>query len=350
MKDAKVVRRVCVQSRACVSSSRVSLAALFLFVVVLAACLFAPVGGAQEGVGWTGTRHGASGKDLNAVYFTDSKRGWMAGDGGLVFRTEDGGRNWTQQPVGTNEQINDLYFRDKEDGYLIAGSAILITADSGHTWREARRFRPSDFTGGAPELYSVRFASRKKGWIVGSVSRRDVVTDSLVLFTDDAGATWRPQLVPSRDELIHLDFADEKRGWIVGAKGTILATTDGGANWSRQRTGTNATLYHVDFANDERGWAVGERGTILRTVNGGETWTAVSVPGVQRTTLLSVRFSGDDEGWIVGRGGVILRTDDGGRTWLRQESGTKQNLYALFVNKKQNWAVGGDGMVLRYER
>jgi photosystem II stability/assembly factor-like uncharacterized protein len=347
MNEAKVVRRHGLQRRSGALLFPASLAALCLSV---AACLFVPVGVAQEGVGWTSTRHGVAGKDLNTVYFTDSKRGWMAGDGGLVFRTEDGGRTWLRQAVGTNEQINDLYFRDKEDGYLIAGSAILITADGGRTWREARRFRPADFGGGVPELYSVRFASKKKGWIVGSVSRREVVTDSLVLFTDDAGATWRPQLVPSRDELIHLDFADEKRGWIVGDKGTILATADGGANWSRQRTGTNATLYHVDFAGDERGWAVGERGTILRTVNGGETWTSVSVSGVQGTTLLSVRFAGDKDGWIVGRGGVILRTEDGGRTWLRQESGTRQNLYALFVNKKQNWVVGGDGMVLRYER
>ena len=346
MKDVKVVRRLDrVRRRACAPS----LAAFCLFVV-LVACLSVPVGGAQEGRGWTGTQHGIAGKDLNAVYFTDSKRGWMAGDGGLVFRTEDGGRSWVRQAVGTNEPINDLYFRDKEDGYLIAGSAILITADGGRTWHEARRFRPTDFGGGAPELYSVRFPSKKKGWIVGSVSRRDVVTDSVVLFTDDAGATWRPKLVPSRDELIHLDFADEKRGWIVGDKGTILATTDGGVSWSRQRSGTNATLYHVDFESDERGWAVGERGTILRTVNGGETWTMVNVAGVGRTTLLSVRFAGEEEGWIVGRGGTILRTDDGGRTWLRQESGTKQNLYALFVNKKQNWAVGGDGMVLRYEQ
>jgi photosystem II stability/assembly factor-like uncharacterized protein len=347
MNDEKVVRRRCCVRRGARAPLFPALG-LLLFAVV--ACWFVPAGGAQDGIGWTGTRHGTAGKDLNAVYFTDSKRGWMAGDGGLVFRTEDGGRSWVQQSVGTNEQINDLYFRDKEDGYLIAGSAILITADGGRTWREARRFRPADFGGSVPELYSVRFASKKKGWIVGSVSRRDVVTDSLVLFTDDAGQTWRPQLVPSRDELIHLDFADEKRGWIVGDKGTILATKDGGANWSRQRTGTNATLYHVDFANDEHGWAVGERGTILRTVNGGETWTLANVAGLQRTTLLSVRFAGEEQGWIVGRGGVILRTDDGGRTWLRQESGTKQNLYALFVNKKQNWAVGGDGMVLQYER
>ncbi|HEV2881158.1 MAG TPA: YCF48-related protein [Pyrinomonadaceae bacterium] len=321
-----------------------------LFVVALA---FVPVGAQQQqqrGEGWTGTRHGAAGKDLNAVYFTDGKRGWMAGDGGLIYRTEDGGRTWLRQAVGTNDQINDLYFHNKEDGYLVAGNAIYFTEDGGRAWREARRFSPADF-GGMPELYSVRFAGKKKGWIVGSISRRDVVTDSLVLHTDDAGATWRAQLVPSRDELIHLDFADDRRGWIAGDKGTILSTTDGGLNWSRQRTGTNATLYHVHFVDDDHGWAVGERATILRTVNGGETWTAVTVPGLQpRTTFLSVQFAGKEHGWIVGRGGRILRSEDGGRTWVQQESGTKQNLYALFVGKKENWAVGGDGMVLQYER
>ncbi|HLL72796.1 MAG TPA: YCF48-related protein [Pyrinomonadaceae bacterium] len=341
----KVVRGFCVRG------ARAALFPASCALVVVVVFAFARAGAQGDGTGWKGTRHGAAGKDLNTVYFTDGKRGWIAGDGGLVYRTEDGGRTWVQQAVGTREPINDLYFRDKEDGYLIAGSGILITADSGRTWREARRFRPSDFGGSVPELYSVRFPSKKKGWIVGSVSRRDVVTDSLLLYTDDAGATWRPQSAPSRDELIHLDFAGEKRGWIVGAKGTILATTDGGATWSRQRAGTNATLYHVDFADDERGWAVGERGTILRTVNGGETWTPVVVPrDLARTTFLSVRFVGDEQGWIVGRGGVILRSDDGGRTWTRQESGTKQNLYALFASKKQNWAVGGDGMVLQYER
>lgn len=333
-----------------------SLVALCLLVVAQAS--FAPLSssaGAQEvkrpGEGWEATRQGAAGKDLNTVYFTDARRGWMGGDDGLVYRTDDGGRTWVRQAVGTSESVNDIYFQNKEDGYMVAGSAVHFTTDSGRTWREARRFTPADFGGGVPELYSVRFASRKKGWIVGSISRRDVVTDSLLLYTDDAGATWRTQLVPSRDELIHLDFADEKRGWIAGDKGTILKTTDGGLNWSRQRTGTNATLYHVNFVDDERGWAVGERATVLRTVDGGETWTPTNVPGLQpRTTFLSVQFAGKEQGWIVGRGGRILRSDDGGRTWLQQESGTKQNLYALFVGKKQNWAVGGDGMVLQYVR
>jgi photosystem II stability/assembly factor-like uncharacterized protein len=52
----------------------------------------------------------------------------------------------------------------------------------------------------------------------------------------------------------------------------------------------------------------------------------------------------------VGRGGVILRSSNRGQTWIEQESGTKQNLYALYIDKKNGWAVGSNGLVLKYER
>jgi hypothetical protein len=86
----------------------------------------------------------------------------------------------------------------------------------------------------------------------------------------------------------------------------------------------------------------------LRTDDGGQTWARVESPA--HSTLLSVQFVSEDEGWIAGRGGVILRSGNGGRTWVEQESTTKQNLYALFINKKNGWAVGSDGLMLRYER
>ncbi|HWS52540.1 MAG TPA: YCF48-related protein, partial [Pyrinomonadaceae bacterium] len=303
---------------------------------------------AQEGAGWVAARHGLAGKDLNAVYFSDSKRGWVGGDEGLLLRTQDGGRSWVRQRLGTREGVSDLYFRDKEDGYLLAGNQIFLTEDGGQTWRLAARFLPPTFAGATPDLYSVRFTSKKRGWVVGSLSRGDSVVDSLVLQTTDGGASWNRQRVPVRDELIHLDFDGDKRGWIVGTQGRVLHTRDGGETWTLQRSGTAATLYHVDFRGDDRGWAVGERGTILRTVDGGETWAAAKSPA--RTTLLSVKFVSDDEGWAVGRGGVILRTEDGGQTWMQQESKTRQHLYALFFDKKTGWAVGGDGLVFRYDR
>jgi photosystem II stability/assembly factor-like uncharacterized protein len=303
---------------------------------------------AQEGGGWVSGRQGPAGKDLNAVYFSDSKRGWVGGDDGLLLRTEDGGRKWERQQVGTREGVSDLYFRDKTDGYLLAGNQILVTEDGGASWRMAARFLPATFEGAEPDLYSVRFTSKRRGWVVGSLSRGERVIDSLILQTTDGGASWNRQRVPVSDELIHLDFDGDKRGWIVGTAGRILHTRDGGESWTLQDSGTTATLYHVEFRGDDRGWAVGERGTILRTVDGGETWAAARAP--VRTTLLSVKFANDDEGWAVGRGGIILRSGDGGQTWLQQESRTRQNLYALFFDKKTGWAVGGDGMIFRYER
>lgn len=314
--------------------------------IALLIVAMASVAPAQEG--WVAARRGAAGKDLNTVYFADSKRGWIAGDDGFVSYTSDGGRTWSQQTLDSRDGVNDIYFRNKEDGYLLAGNRIFKTEDSGHTWREARRFLPKDFDGAMPELYSVRFSSKKRGWIIGSVSRRDQVVDSLLIYTDDAGASWQRKTVPTREELIHLDFTNDERGWIVGASGTILYTEDAGETWIVQRAGTSATLYHIDFRNSRVGWAVGERGTVLRTMDGGSIWKKVAVP--VRNTLLSVQFVDDERGWIVGRGGIILRSDDGGETWLQQESKVKQNLYALFIENKSGWAVGGDGMVLKYER
>lgn len=333
---------------ALICSSRARAACVWLAAAMCVASLAATV--AAQG-GWLGVRRGVAGKDLNAVYFTSDKRGWIAGDGGQVLRTDDGGKTWAQQQSGVEESINDIYFRDNSDGYLLAGNRILSTEDGGATWRAAHTFAPAEFGGASPDLYSVRFATKKRGWIVGSVSRGSDVVDSLLLYTDDGGASWQRRPAPVRVELLHLDFVGERRGWIVGDRGTILRTEDGGTTWTRQDSATTATLYHVEFVDDDDGWAVGERSTILRTNDGGRTWVRVA-PTVAGTdaTLLSVAFVNRDDGWIVGRRGLVLRSSDGGRTWLKQESRTTQHLFALFFKGKNGWSVGGDGMVLQYER
>jgi photosystem II stability/assembly factor-like uncharacterized protein len=317
-----------------------------LIVLCLALCAITYASYAQSG--WTSTHVPSGGSDLNAVSFIDSKHGWVAGDSGFLAYTEDGGSSWTERRIRINRAINDIHFVSKDHGFVLTGGSIFETSDGGHAWTEAHKFAPGEFGGASPELYSLRFNGKKRGWVVGSASRGDVVTDSILAITRDSGATWQVLHAPSQQELIHIDVVDDRRAWIVGAGGAILHTEDEGETWTRQTSGTTVTLFHTDFRNAKIGWAVGERGTILRTADGGNTWTKVESPA--RSTLLSVQFVNDDEGWIVGRGGIILRSTNGGQTWVEQDSGTKQNLYALFIDKKNGWVVGSSGLILKYLR
>ena len=298
--------------------------------------------------GWRSRKIEKAG-DLVAVDFINSKRGFIAGDDGFLAVTNDGGVSWTKQDIGTQENINEIYFRNEKNGYLVAGRKLFITADSGNSWRETVIFSAGEFREGVPEFLSIRFADKNRGHAIGSVlNKKDEVIDSLVMRTDDGGQTWHRIKVPSKRELFHLDFSGKSDGWIVGDHGIILATRDGGISWKPQNWGTVRALYNVDFQYDNIGYAVGGGGTILRTENGGETWVTSSSNVM--STLLRVDFADSKNGWIVGRDGTVLRSSDKGKTWLQQASNTKAHIYGLYMMKKTGWAVGQNGILFEYDR
>lgn len=286
--------------------------------------------------------------DLVAVYFTSAGKGWVAGDNGYLASTNDGGRTWSKYDLNTTDDINEIYFRNEDNGYLVAGRTMFITRDAGRTWEPTTLYKRGDFKNGTPEFLSIRFADRKRGLVVGSILNRDVVVDSLVMRTEDGGETWRRIIVPSKKELFHLDFNGSSHAWIVGDEGMILASTDGGLNWYVQPSGTKMPLYNVDFRDDKEGYAVGKAGTILRSDNGGKTWKRVNTG--YKETFLRVDFADDKNGWIVGYDGSILRSSDKGLSWVKQESNTKANLYGLYMVKKFGWAVGAKGSIVEYQR
>jgi photosystem II stability/assembly factor-like uncharacterized protein len=302
----------------------------------------------QAQTGWVLQRADVEG-DLVAVFFTSSDKGWIAGDNGFLASTTDGGKTWTKYPLNATEDINEIYFRNDDNGYLVAGRKMFITRDAGRTWQETRIYRTGDFAAGTPEFLSIRFSDKNHGYVIGSVLRRnEVVVDSLLMRTEDGGETWQRITVPTKKELFHLDFNGNSHGWIVGDGGVIMASTDEGRTWVKQMSATALPLYNVDFRDNNEGFVVGKSGTILRTENGGATWERVTTNFTD--TFMRVDFADDKNGWVVGYGGDILRSGDKGKTWVRQESGTRERLYGLFMDKKYGWAVGAKGVVLKYKK
>jgi photosystem II stability/assembly factor-like uncharacterized protein len=69
--------------------------------------------------------------------------------------------------------------------------------------------------------------------------------------------------------------------------------------------------------------AVGQRGHVVVSNDNGATWKQSPVP--VSSDLTAVFFVDDRQGWAVGHDGVILHTADGGDTWQLQLDGRKAN-------------------------
>lgn len=316
---------------------------IFIFTALISVSIFAQ--------NWTTSKTGSKG-DLISVYFTSANTGWVAGDDGYLANTNDGGKTWSQKRIETQDSINEIYFRNEDNGYLVAGRKMFKTTDAGRSWKEFRPLNNYNNLNGTPDFLSVRFIGKKEGFIIGSLFKviggEERITDSLVLKTTDGGETWSRLIIPYKKEIIHLDFVNDDYGWMVGDGGLILATTNAGQNWEVQKSGTTEPLYNVDFRDKNEGYAVGKKGTILRTENGGKIWEKVVTNFPE--TFMRVDFADDKNGWIVGYKGTILRSSDRGKTWVKQESRTTVNLFGLYITKKYGFAVGKDGTVVSIQK
>ncbi|NNJ13675.1 DUF1906 domain-containing protein [Chloroflexales bacterium ZM16-3] len=176
-----------------------------------------------------------------------------------------------------------------------------------------------------PTITDMGMLSATEGW---------VVADQQLIWTSDAGASWKT-ITPPTSTISAVHFYDPSHGWVAGAGsasdgagGMIYRTTDGGQQWE----GIAPTVADVDgtplpvsasslfFLNPQTGWAVFKRPTsanfsesiLLKTSDGGKTWRQ---KGLLSGTAVS--FSSTQDGWAIGgsMGNQFLVTHDGGAQW-----------------------------------
>jgi photosystem II stability/assembly factor-like uncharacterized protein len=287
---------------------------------------------------------------LHAVYFLDQNRGWVAGSGGTLLETIDGGQTWRKLLPPTKDNLRDVYFADEKTGWLVAErdvlklktndeprTYLLKTEDGGFSWRRVY-LNGSDLNA---RLVRAVFADAERGWVFGETG--------VVFATRDGGTHWIRQPSPTKHLLLGGVFVDYAHGWLVGAGATILQTSDGGATWQNGnvRDAEGARFTAASFVGNRFGWAVATAGRIFATTDGGRTWFE------QRSNvsddLSDVKFIDASEGWAVGSQGTLLHTRDGGAHWLVESSGTSHALDRLFIiDRNHVWAVGFGGTILNY--
>ena len=191
---------------------------------------------------------------LRHIWVLDEKTLWIVGGKGAIIKTEDGGSKWTLQGAGV--ATSDLKGIDGLDRNRLVAvgdkSTFLYTTDGGQTWEKAKHDLVGD-----KGINGVFMIDDSHAWAVGATG--------VLLFSSDAGKTWKNQRSPATVALDGVRFKDAKTGWIVGDKGNIFETTDGGTNWTRiDSTLTNQYLKSIDLTADGKVFAAGYNSHIVR--------------------------------------------------------------------------------------
>lgn len=296
--------------------------------------------------GWEEVRIGTDAV-FSGLHFVDPSVGWIVGgspfvDGGIVGRTEDGGRTWRYVTGvtrgGRTSGLGAVHGFDRMRACAV-GDGVFLTFDGGASWQRAT-------APGARFLSALDFRDGTEGWAAGATG---------VIHTADAGLTWT--VVDGKDSPARrangrvLHFTDGRSGWLAGKDGVLLRTRDGGATWARVPIPAPANTEHPPdlwggtWPDASHGWIVGEYGTVLRTTDGGDTWTLVDA-GTRDAFLTGIAFAGAD-GWIVGflpnnaARSVVTRTRDGGATWALERTLDGEELRAIqALDADTAWAVG----------
>jgi photosystem II stability/assembly factor-like uncharacterized protein len=206
------------------------------------------------------------GAGIAAMDFVDANIGWAGGNPGnaKLYKTVDGGANWTLQLTAGFSSVNDVEFLDASVGWSAQGGAVFYTTNGGATLTNAS---------GESDVVEISFPNANDGW---AVSTTGTGAQPRVFVSHDGGASFTTQLVeadiPGANALAAIHFINGLEGWAVGNNGTVLHTSDAGLNWDDRSIVTTADWQDVIFVDALHGWVVGET-TIMSTADGGLNWT-----------------------------------------------------------------------------
>jgi photosystem II stability/assembly factor-like uncharacterized protein len=261
---------------------------------------------------------------IHDLVFVSATVGYAAAEGGQVWKTTNGGKNWTM--VLNLGYPYYFYGVAALSGKIIAVTGFLDTStsqpgilrwsqDGGTTWS-------SDITITTDNswLQRIRFANAKDGLIFD-------LADGSAQYTTDGGATasdWTTVVNNPDGGWFGLQFSLLPNLHARASGINFCTSMTGGVRWSCGPSVDSVFDGPVLFQGDTFGWVGGGEispnveGWVHVTTNGGKTWSARTLDGpwpIRQFVFLNTKM-----GWAAGGNlytgvGGIYYTSDGGQTW-----------------------------------
>jgi photosystem II stability/assembly factor-like uncharacterized protein len=167
---------------------------------------------------------------LVGISFVNTLTGYTVTESGLLLKTVDGGVNF--KPVdGLHIHTPNIYFVNADQGWENRGGLLFKTQDGGKTWSQLNLgFSVQGFT----------FLPNGHGWAIAgeTASAENPQPARSLMKTTDAGLSWSKYdlgSIPSNWRYPMLDtiqFTDDLHGWLR-ADEYLFFTNDGGLSWTQ---------------------------------------------------------------------------------------------------------------------
>jgi photosystem II stability/assembly factor-like uncharacterized protein len=310
---------------------------------------------------------------LRSVSFIDAADGWIVGGTGVCLRTTDGGKSWTTLEMNAGANFRTVQFSADGTGWItgdgepnsipprghveftlpMVSATLYRTTDGGANWSVG--WVPTNF-----QLYAI--ATSPDEVVLGTFGGDAHPDGSAIIFgTNLVGKaiqrTFRSlfaMAMPSKGHVIAVGTPVR-----VGFGGlmqvpTILSqancraivSNDGGTTWDASKgSDGNDYLRGLATSGEKVAIAVGDNGTILRSEDAGDSWTAIT--GATKESLSGVASDGKKTFVAVGNQGTVIASHDEGKTWKAVDTGLRSNLHGVSAAGAFFYVVGDHGTALR---
>jgi len=252
----------------------------------------------------------------------------------FIIKTTDGGENWFTIPDPTNFYLNDIFFIDELNGFIVGEVGhMYYTDDGGNSWISLN-------SGTTAELKSIHFFNENIGMALGYTNNYS----DYIIRTTDGGITWINCSFSNSPFFIAegIFLTTELKAFVISMD-DLFYTSNGGQTWMQQQFGSSTAFASIAFNDSLNGYISGFE-EIYRTSNGGNSWETFSFSLGDAIWLYGITAPNQNLIYAAGRWGRMVYSSDGGNSWEQRSSGPLSTFRDVsFYNENYGIAIG-DGI------
>jgi hypothetical protein len=279
---------------------------------------------------------------LYSVSAVSDNVAWIGGAAGKVIKTINSGSTWTN--AAGNLPVQDVYCIygfDANNAVLTTspstGTFIYKTVNGGTNWTQV-----FSETGGFGD--GLHFINATTGffygdpvgarWSLWKTTNAGTTWDSTGLYVPSAGAAGWNNAMYGRGSKI----------WFGSNAVNLPYSSNSGATWANQTTPA-ANQYAIWFNDDNVGLSGGANLNV--TTNSGTTWTALTSIG---TGNVSGIVGASTSWWFTRQTTAVNFSSNNGTSWAAQYTAPAGNFYHLALSRSGAtiWGIRSNGGISRY--